>query len=192
MADTTTRTDVAFLVAAEGIERRELAEPWQAVTELGFRPVLVATTPGAVRTFEHLDPLDDFVVDQVVDRVDALDFAALVLPGGVVNVDQLRTSSAAVSFTRRFFELGSPVAAVGHAPWILVEAEVLTGRRLTSRPSLRTDVTNAGGEWTTEPVTVCRHGSNTLITGRGRGDLLPFCGELASELREADSHVRAQ
>lgn len=177
--------EVAFLVGGEGVERIELAEPWQAITEIGFRPVLVSTRPGVVRGFDHLDPVEDFVVDRVVDHVDAMDFAALVIPGGVINCDQLRTSRSAVAFVRRFFEVGKPVAAICHAPWTLAEAAALTGRRLTGWPSLKTDVTNAGGEWVDEPVVVCRRGSNTLITSRGPDDLLLFCGALARELKRA-------
>lgn len=189
MSETTTRDKVAFLVAGEGIEQVELTEPWQAIRETGLRPTLVATTPGPVQAFEHLDPAEEFLVDQLVDDVDAADFAALVIPGGVANSDQLRTHQSAVDFAREFFELGSPVAAICHAPWTLVEADVLPGRMLTSWPSLKTDIVNAGGQWSDEPVVVCRHGSNTLITSRGPDDLPQFCSALTDELAEAGSQV---
>jgi len=189
MTSATTRDKVAFLVAGEGIEQVELTEPWQAIKEIGLRPTLVATTAGPVQAFEHLTPAEEFIVDQVVDDVNAADFAALVIPGGVVNSDQLRTHRPAVEFARAFFELGLPVAAICHGPWTLVEAGVLPERTLTSWPSLKTDILNAGAKWTDEPLVICREGGNVLITSRKPDDLPQFCSALADELEEAGQRV---
>ncbi|MER5767890.1 type 1 glutamine amidotransferase domain-containing protein [Streptomyces sp. NPDC001985] len=165
---------IAFLMAPEGIEQIELTEPWQAVTGSGDTPSLVSTEPGRVQAFHHLDRADTFAVDEVVGEVSPADYGALVLPGGVANPDALRLDERAVAFVRGFFEAGKPVAAICHAPWTLVEADVLTGRTLTSWPSLRTDIRNAGGIWVDEQVRICDHGPNTLVTSRKPDDLKAF------------------
>ncbi|WP_218566676.1 type 1 glutamine amidotransferase domain-containing protein [Vallicoccus soli] len=165
---------VAFLVAAEGIEQVELTEPWAAVEKAGGTPRLVAPEAGEVQAFDHLDKADTFPVDVAVADARVEDFDALVLPGGVANPDALRTDAAAVAFAKGFFDAGKPVAAICHAPWTLVEADVLRGRRLTSWPSLRTDITNAGGTWVDEQVVVDESGASTLITSRNPGDLDAF------------------
>ncbi|MFO7279092.1 MAG: type 1 glutamine amidotransferase domain-containing protein [Thermoanaerobacterales bacterium] len=169
---------IAFLVANEGVEQVELTEPWTAVEKAGGRPVLVAPESGPVQAFHHLDKAESFPVDQVLGTASPTEFDALVLPGGVANPDALRTDERAVRFVREFVEAGKPVAAICHAPWVLVEAGVVRGRRLTSWPSLRTDVTNAGGEWTDEPVVIDRDGPNTLVTSRKPADLDAFCDAL--------------
>ncbi|MGH4030110.1 type 1 glutamine amidotransferase domain-containing protein [Actinomycetota bacterium Odt1-20B] len=166
---------IAFLTAPEGVEQIELTDPWQAVTDAGGEPVLVSTAPGQVRAFHHLDRADAFPVQEVVGEASAADFDGLVLPGGVANPDHLRTDERAVAFVREFFERGKPVAAICHAPWTLVEADVLHGRTLTSWPSLRTDIRNAGGDWVDEQVKVCDGGPSTLITSRRPDDLKAFC-----------------
>jgi protease I len=178
MTDTLAHAEVAFLVANEGVEEVELTEPWQAVAKAGGRPVLVAPKGGQVQAFNHLDKADTFPVDVTVDEADPGRFAGLVMPGGVANPDQLRTDDRAVRFARAFFDDGKPVAAICHAPWTLVEADVVRGRRLTSWPSLRTDIANAGGEWVDEQVVVDTNGPNTLVTSR-RPDDLPAFGEAA-------------
>ena len=165
---------IAFLVAPEGTEQIELTDPWQAVTDSGDIPSLVSTEPGRVQAFHHLDKADTFPVDQVVGDATVDDFGALVLPGGVANPDLLRTDEQAVAFVRAFFEAGKPVAAICHASWTLVEADVLSGRTLTSWPSLRTDIRNAGGIWVDEQVKICDSGPNTLITSRKPDDLKAF------------------
>ncbi|MEV5279463.1 MULTISPECIES: type 1 glutamine amidotransferase domain-containing protein [unclassified Streptomyces] len=172
---------VAFLVAPEGIEQVELTEPWQAVTDAGHTPKLVSTESGRVQAYNHLDKADTFPVDRTVGEARPEDFDALVLPGGVANPDALRMDDDAVAFAKGFFDLGKPVAAICHAPWTLVEADVLRGRTLTSWPSLRTDITNAGGTWVDEPVKVCTAGSNTLITSRKPDDLKAFCETFLKE-----------
>ena len=165
---------VAFLVANEGIEEVELTQPWRAVMDAGGQPELVASEPGLAETMHHLDRAGRFPVDQITEEVCADDYDAVVLPGGVANPDQLRTIPQAVAFVRDFFDAGKPVAAICHAPWMLVEADVIEGRTLTSWPSLRTDIRNAGGTWVDEEVVVCDKGPNTLITSRKPDDLPAF------------------
>ncbi|MCP3820678.1 type 1 glutamine amidotransferase [Streptomyces sp. A3M-1-3] len=174
---------VAFLMAPKGVEQVELTEPWQAVIDDGGEPVLVSTKPGKVQAFDHLDKADTFPVDRTVAESTAEDFDALVLPGGVVNPDALRMDPHAVAFVRHFFGLGKPVAAICHAPWTLVEADVVRGRTLTSFPSLRTDIRNAGGTWVDEEVKVDQSAPGTLITSRRPGDLKAFCAAFISEFR---------
>jgi protease I len=156
-----TSKKVAFLVAAEGIERVELTEPWKAVTASGHQAVLVSPKAGEVQT---------------LDRVE--DFDLLVLPGGVANPDALRLDTGAVQLVRDFMAAGRPVAAICHAPWMLVEAGVVQGRRLTSWPSLQTDVRNAGGEWVDEALVV----DGNLVTSRKPHDLPQFCGAIVEAL----------
>ncbi|WP_128382071.1 type 1 glutamine amidotransferase domain-containing protein [Streptomyces cavernae] len=178
---------IAFLTAPEGVEQVELTEPWQAVGNAGGEPVLVSTKPGEVQAFNHLDKADTFPIDEVVGESRADSFDGLVLPGGVANPDALRLSGQAVDFTRSFFELGKPVAAICHAPWTLVEADVVRGRVLTSWPSLKTDISNAGGIWVDEQVRVCEAGSNTLITSRKPGDLKAFCEAFLNEFAKVSA-----
>jgi len=166
---------VAFLVSNEGTEQVELTDPWEAVEAAGGTPVLVSLESGEVQAFNHLDKADTFPVDETVATADAADFAGLVLPGGVANPDQLRADADAVAFTKAFFDAGKTVAAICHAPWTLVEADVVRGRRVTSWPSLQTDLRNAGATWTDEEVVVDESGPNVLITSRKPDDLKAFC-----------------
>jgi protease I len=161
---------IAFLTAAEGIERAELVDPWEAVTDAGHQPVLISPEPGDVQLFDHLDKADTRPVDVTVADADIDDYEALVLPGGVANPDALRLDADAVRLIRRFVESGKPVAAICHAAWTLVEADVVRGRRLTSWPSVQTDIRNAGGDWVNEPVVV----DGNLITSRKPDDLPAF------------------
>lgn len=177
MAFQLSEREIAFLVANEGVEQVELTEPWQAVEKAGGRPVLVAPKHDDVQAFNHLDKADRFSVDITVAEADAARFAGLVLPGGVANPDQLRTDDSAVHFIGAFFDSGKPVAAICHAPWTLVEADVIRDRRLTSWPSLRTDIRNAGGRWVDEEVVVDTSGPNTLVTSRKPADLPEFCAQ---------------
>jgi len=166
---------IAFLVAPEGIEQVELTEPWQAVRQAGGTPRLISTQTGQVQAFNHLDKGDTFPVDATVDEVSASDFDGLVLPGGVANPDRLRTEPAAVAFAKSFFDAGKPVAAICHAPWTLIEADVVRGRTVTSWPSLTTDLRNAGATWVDKEVSIDTDGPNTLITSRKPDDLKAFC-----------------
>ncbi|CAM5583102.1 MULTISPECIES: type 1 glutamine amidotransferase domain-containing protein [Streptomyces] len=166
---------IAFLTAPEGVEQVELTEPWQAAKDAGHEPVLVSTQSGEIQAFDHLDKADTFPVQEVVGETSAGDFGGLVLPGGVANPDFLRMDEKAVAFVKDFFERGLPVAAICHAPWTLVEADVVRGRVLTSWPSLRTDIRNAGGTWVDEQVQVCGHAPSKLVTSRKPDDLKAFC-----------------
>jgi protease I len=178
---------VAFLVAGEGVEKAELVEPWAAVEQADLQPVLISPEDGKVQLFEHLDKADTQPVDLVVSEAKVEDFSALVLPGGVANPDQLRTNEDAVEFVREFVESGKPVAAICHAPWTLVEADVLRGKRLTSWPSLRTDIRNAGGEWVDEPVVV----DANLITSRKPDDIPAFNSAVLEAVRHGVSSAAA-
>ncbi|MGY0490791.1 type 1 glutamine amidotransferase domain-containing protein [Streptomyces sp. WG-D5] len=175
---------IAFLVAPEGAEQIELTDPWQAVRDAGGEPVLVSTKQGEIQAFDHLDKADKFPVDKTVAALgsSADGFDALVLPGGVANPDQLRTDPEAVAFVRDFFDRGLPVAAICHAAWTLVEADVLRGRTLTSYPSLATDIRNAGGTWVDEQVKVCTGGPNVLVTSRRPDDLKAFDAALMEQV----------
>ncbi len=171
----------AFLVAPQGTEQVELTEPWQAVTTANGTPKLISTATGKVQAFHHLDKADTFPVDLTVDEATEADFDGLVLPGGVANPDALRLDKRAVALVRSFFHAGKPVAAICHAPWTLIEAEVVRGRTLTSWPSLRTDLRNAGATWVDEQVKICTAGPNTLITSRKPADLPAFCEAFLAE-----------
>ena len=180
MTDLTGKT-VAFLVAPEGIEQVELTEPWQAVEDGGGTPVLLAPEEGTVQAFNHLDKGDTFDVDLTVAGADVADYAALVLPGGVANPDSLRTDDDAVAFVRQFVQSGKPVAAICHAPWTLIEADVVRGRSMTSWPSLQTDLRNAGATWRDEEVVI----DDNLITSRNPDDIPAFTKALTTALSNA-------
>lgn len=174
---------VAFLVAPEGVEQVELVQPWRAVSDAGAEPVLVSTVSGKIQAFNHLDRGDSFPVDQTVDQLDATEFDALVLPGGVANPDYLRTVAGAVALVQDFFNRGLPVAVICHGPWTLIDAGVVRGRDITSWPSLATDLKNAGADWVDQEVVVCRKGPNTLVSSRKPDDLPAFCANLVDVLR---------
>jgi protease I len=179
MTDLDGRT-VAFLVAPEGIEQVELTEPWQALEKAGATPRLLSTESGTVQAFHHLDKADTFEVDEVVGEAHAERYDALVLPGGVANPDALRLDDAAVAFVRAFVESGKPVAAICHAAWVLAEADVVRDKRVTSWPSLRTDLRNAGAEWVDEEVVV----DGNLVTSRKPDDLPAFNDALTALLAD--------
>ncbi|GHJ41431.1 type 1 glutamine amidotransferase domain-containing protein [Streptomyces sp. TS71-3] len=176
---------IAFLMAPAGVEQVELTEPWQAVQDAGDEPVLISTKPGRVQAFQGLDKGDTFPVDEIVSDVSAGSFGGLVLPGGVANPDFLRMDRQAVSFVSDFFSQGRPVASICHGPWTLVEADAVRGRTLTSWPSLRTDIKNAGGTWVDEEVHICEQGNNVLITSRKPADLPAFCEAFLREFGRA-------
>src|ERR1700760_2843137 len=147
MATSLNGKTIAFLVAPEGVEQVELTEPWKAVEQAGGTPRLVSTEVGKIQAFNHLTPADTFEADTVAEDVSSSDYAALVLPGGVPTPASLPPTPAAVAFVRSFFDAGKPVAAICHAPWTLIEADVVRGRTITSWPSLQTDGRNARGPW---------------------------------------------
>ena len=173
---------VAFLVSNEGAEQVELTEPWKAVENAGGKAELISVEDGEVQAFNHLDKADTFTVDRTVAEADASEYDGLVLPGGVANPDFLRTDEDAVAFVRAFFEQEKPVGVICHGPWTLVEADVLRGRKITSWPSLQTDLRNAGATWVDEEV----HVDEGLVTSRNPDDLPAFCAKLVEEVVEGE------
>jgi protease I len=171
---------IAFLVAQEGVEQVELTEPWKAVERAGATPELIAPEAGEVQAFEHLDKASRFPVDKTIEQARPQDYDGLVLPGGVANPDKLRTEAAAIDFERRFFSEGKPAGVICHGPWTLVEADLVRGRRITSWPSLKTDICNAGGEWVDEAVVV----DQGLVSSRNPDDLPAFCEKIVEEFAE--------
>lgn len=181
MADSLTGRRVAIL-AARGVEQVELVQPRQAVTDAGAITELVSLEPGSIQATSHdIEPADKFDVDRVVSEVSVDDYDALILPGGAVNPDTLRQDEAAVSFVRDFVDSGKPVAAICHAPWTLVEAGVVRGRTLTSYPSIRTDIRNAGGTVVDEEVVI----DGNLISSRRPDDLPAFCRTIVEQFAKA-------
>jgi len=166
------------IIAADMVEQVELTEPRKALEDAGAETHLISIKPGKIQGFNHFDKADPQKVDKLVEEVDASDYDALMIPGGVGNPDQMRADENMVEFTREFFEQGKPVAAICHAPWSLIEAGVVDGRRVTSWPSVQTDLKNAGADWVDEEVVVCESGPNVLVTSRKPDDLKAFCGEV--------------
>lgn len=179
MAKTLQGKRVAFL-ATDGVEEVEYTKPREAVERAGGQPELISTKPGQVQAFRHLDKAGTYPVDRIVTDASPDDYDALVLPGGVANPDELRTHPDAVRFVKSFFDSHKPVAAICHAPWTLIEAGVLDGRTVTSWPSLRTDLINAGAKWVDKQVQV----DNGLVTSRKPGDLRAFCDKMVEEIAE--------
>lgn len=174
------------ILATDGVERVELTEPRKALDEAGARTVVVSPRTGSIKGWEHDHWGDAIVVDQTLEDVRADDFDALMLPGGVMNPDRLRTNERAVQFVRSFFEAGKPVAAICHAPWMLVEADVVVGRTLTSWPSLRTDIRNAGGKWVDRDVVT----DKGMVTSRKPEDIPAFNRKMLEEFAEGVHEVQ--
>jgi protease I len=170
---------VAFL-ATDGVEQLELTEPWDAVENAGAHAVLLSLESGKIQGFDHLDKDKTFNVDKLVSESEPDDYDGLVLPGGVANPDRLRMDRDAVSFVRSFVESGKPVGVICHGPWTLVEAGVVRDRTLTSFPSLRTDLQNAGASWVDREVVV----DNGLVSSRNPDDLPAFCSKIVEEFAE--------
>jgi deglycase len=178
---------IAFL-AADGVEQVELTEPWKAVEQAGGEPELLSIESGEIQGFNHLDHGDTFRVDREVSKADPTDYDGLVLPGGVANPDFLRMDDGAVGFVRSFFEQGKPVGVICHGPWTLVEAGVVKGRKITSWPSLKTDIRNAGGSWVDEEVIV----DAGLISSRKPDDLPAFCAKIVEEFAEGEHEAQVE
>jgi len=182
------RLRVAFLVANEGVEQVELEVPWRTVLQHDGLPELLAPQRGEVQAMHHLELADRFPVDGTISESRASDFDAVILPGGVANPDRLRLDEDALAFLRQMFALERPVAAICHAPWTLINAGLVAGRTLTSWPSLRVDICNAGGTWVDEEVHVCPDGSNLLVTSRKPDDLPAFCRTFTEVFRATGIH----
>jgi len=176
---------VAFLTAQEGVEEVELTEPWKAVQEAGGKPQLIAPESGEVQAFNHLDKGSTFPVDETLQDADPETYDAVVLPGGVANPDQLRTEALAIKFLQQMFADGKPVGVICHGPWTLVEADLVRERCLTSWPSLKTDIANAGGEWVDQEVVVDRG----LVSSRKPDDLPAFCAKIVEKFAEGRHEV---
>ena len=178
---------VAFLVAPRGTEESEFTRPKEALENAGANVAVLSTENGKAQMMNGLDLGNTYRIDRTVDEVSAADFDALVIPGGTAGADTLRLNDDAVRFVRTFFEQKKPVAAICHAPWLLIEADVVKGRTLTSYRSLRTDLTNAGATWVDEPV----HVDQGLVTSRTPNDLPAFCDKLIEEVREGKHEKQA-
>ena len=180
---------IAFL-AADAFEESELMKPWESLKDAGAEVELVSLEEGKITALdeEKLKGGKSVKVDKTVEEAKAGDYDGLVLPGGVMNPDKLRTDENAVHFVREFFEQGKPVGAICHGPWTLVEAGVVRGRTLTSFPSIQTDIRNAGGNWVDEQV----HTDNGLVTSRKPDDLDAFSKKLIEEFAEGKHEAQKQ
>ncbi|HEY7148177.1 MAG TPA: type 1 glutamine amidotransferase domain-containing protein [Gaiellaceae bacterium] len=171
---------VAFL-ATDMVEQVELTKPWEAVEQAGGSPELISLEEGEIQGFDHYDKADTFQVDHAVGDVSVDDYDALVIPGGVGNPDTMRDDEGAVRFVREFAESGKPMAVICHGPWMLVEADVVRGKKLTSFSSIKTDVKNAGGHWVDEEVVV----DGSLVTSRQPDDIPAFNEKLLELVERA-------
>jgi protease I len=176
---------IAFLVAQEGVEEIELTRPWKAVEQAGGTPELVAPENGEIQAFNHLDKGATFTVDRTLEEARSQDYDGVVLPGGVANPDALRTEASAIRFLQEVFSQGTPVGVICHGPWTLVEADLVRDRKITSWPSLQTDIRNAGGNWVDEEVVV----DQGLVSSRKPDDLPAFCAKIVEEFAEGRHRV---
>jgi protease I len=168
------------ILAADGFEQSELEEPLHALERAGANVTIISPKGGRIQGMHHLEKADEFDVDLPLKNAHSEDFDALLLPGGLANPDELRSNEQAVEFVREFAEAGKPIAAICHGPWILIEAGIVNGRRLTSWPAIQSDIRNAGGEWVDEAVVV-DHG---LVTSRKPDDLKAFNEKVIEEFSE--------
>ena len=168
------------IVVANGFEQVEMTSPREALEEAGAETYLVSIEDSRVKGWKHTDWGDTFEVDVPIDEAEPEDFDALLLPGGVMNPDKLRRDERVLEFVREFFEEGKPVAAICHAPWTLIDAGVVDGRHVTSYPSIRADLENAGAEWTDGEVVV----DQGLVTSRKPEDLPAFNAKMIEEIAE--------
>jgi protease I len=185
MADSLNGRKIA-IIATDGVEQAELVEPRKAVEEAGATTELLSLQTGGIQAMNSdINPADKFEVDKPISDASPEDYDGLILPGGTVNADRLRMDSDVISFLQDFFESGKPVGAICHAPWTLVEADLVRGRTLTSYPSLRTDIRNAGGEAVDEEVVV----DQGLVTSRNPDDLPAFNAKIVEEFSEGKHQV---
>jgi protease I len=176
---------VAF-IATDGVEQVELDRPWQDLREAGAVTELVSPNPDEIQGFNHLDKADRKTVDKTLDEADPADYDALVLPGGVANGDFIRSDQRAVRFVRAMYDAGKPISVICHGGWVLIEADVVRGKRMTSWPSLRTDLTCAGAEWVDQEVVT----DGGLVSSRSPKDLDAFCAKTIEEIAEGTTAAR--
>ena len=180
MADAILAGKRIAVLATDGFEQVELTRPVEALRAAGAKVEIVAPKAGSIQGFNHHDKGDQTPVDRVLSQANAEAYDGLVLPGGVINPDALRLDDTAIAFVRAFLDASKPIAAICHGPWTLIEAGGVQGRRMTSWPSLRTDLTNAGANWVDEEVVV----DNGLVTSRKPDDLPTFCDKMIEEFAE--------
>jgi protease I len=188
MADQSLKGKRVAITAADMVERVELIEPRKALQDAGAETELISLKPGEIRTFNHFDPAESEKVDKAVEEADASDYDALMIPGGVGNPDQLRGDENMVSFVRDFFEQGKPVAVICHGPWVLIDAGVVSGRTMTSWPTVGTDLRNAGANWVDREVVV----DAGLVTSRKPDDIPAFNAKMVEEFAEGMHAEQAQ
>jgi protease I len=180
MAESQLKGKKVAIIASDMVEQVELVEPRRALEKAGAETDLISMKPGAIQGFNHYDKADKHNVDKTIDSVKAQDYDALMIPGGVGNPDTMRGDKRMVRFVRDFFDQGKPVAVICHGPWMLVEADVVRDRDLTSWPTLQTDIRNAGGSWVDEQVVV----DNGLVTSRKPDDIPAFNEKMIEEFAE--------
>ncbi|MCR5878898.1 type 1 glutamine amidotransferase domain-containing protein [Phenylobacterium sp. J367] len=180
MADARLQGRKVAVLATDGFEQVELTKPVEALKAAGAQVEVVSPKAGEIQGYNHHDKGDTVAVDRELAQANASDYDAIVLPGGVINPDQLRLEPKAIDFIRAFAEAKKPIAAICHGPWTLINAEAVDGRRMTSWPSLEADLKNAGADWVDEEVVV----DDGLVTSRNPDDLPAFCAKMVEEFAE--------
>lgn len=174
------------IIAADGVEQVELEDPRQAVEDAGAETELLSIEEGVIQAVEHdIEPTEKVKVDKTIAEASVDDYDGVILPGGVGNPDKLRKEDAVIDFLQGWFKAGKPVGVICHGPWTLVEADLVRGRTLTSYPSIRTDIRNAGGNVVDEEVVV----DNGLVSSRSPADLEAFCAKIVEEFAEGPHDV---